>query len=170
MGTLTKIYLIDNERLRNLPLENLTKGFITEYDFRFIFGSYIDDYSQARYYLERKLISISISKNAVVNLTNLALEGLLQHEIIDGLGSTVNLGIHDVYRKNEAEIDNIVTKIYKNLSPIVAFRCETLKMELNVNSEKTKKNFLEYMYYLSSINSELKSEIEKQTGSLLDVK
>jgi hypothetical protein len=168
MSKLIKIYLVNNERLKNLPLESLTKGFITEYDFRFIFGSNIEQYGQVRYYLERKLFSISISKTAVDDLTDLALEGLIQHEIIDGLGVTVNLRRHNIYRKDETEIDNVATKVYEILSPIVAFRCETLKLELNENSEKTKKNFLDYLAYLSAINPELKNEIEKQTGNLFN--
>jgi len=169
MGELTKIYLVNDEGLKKLPLESLTKGFIQEYNFRFIFGSSIEEYGQVRYYPERELISISISKNATDNLTGLALKGLLQHEIIDGLGSTVNLKRHNLYWKDEAEIDNIVTKIYWTSKPIVAFRCETLRMELNESPKKVKGGFLDYMSYLSIINPELKNEIEKQLQSLFDV-
>jgi len=169
MMRLTKIYLVNNEKLKNLPLELLTKGFIAEYNFRFIFGPNIEEYGQVRYYPERKLLSISVSKIAVADLTDLALEGLLQHEIIDGLGSTVNLKRHGMYQKDEAEVDNVAVKVYENLKPIVAFRCETLKMELNENSEEAKKNFSEYISCLSIINTELKTEIEKQIGNLFNV-
>jgi hypothetical protein len=166
MSKLTKIYLVDNERFKNLSLESLTKGFIKEYDFRFIFGSNIEQYGQVRYYPERKLLSISVSKDAIANLIDLALEGLLQHEIVDGLGISMNVKQHGIYWKDEAEIDNVATKIYGSLKPIVAFRCETIKMEQNENS---KKNFLDYLSHLSSINTELKNEIEKQIGNLFDI-
>ncbi len=169
MGNLIKIYLVDDKRLKDLQLEMLARGFITKYDFRFILGTNIEAYGQVRYYPERKLLSISISKEAIDNLTFLGLEGLLQHEIIDGLGSSVNLKRHNIYLKDEAEIDNIATKIYEDSKPVVAFRCETLRIELNKNAEKVKNNFLDYMSYLLVINSELYTEIEEQIRNLFGI-
>jgi len=167
MGKLTKIYLIDSERLKNLSLEWLVKGFVKEHDFRFLFGIQMEDYGSVRYYQGRNLFSISVSKEAVDNLTNLAIEGILQHEIIQGLAASIGVKEHGIYRKDEAEIDNIVTKVYDNMDPMIAYRCETIRMKGN---EKSKKHFLEYISYLSVLNSELSKKIEKKVEDLFDFK